>query len=338
VAIELDAPFCTAHGNTLVGTVRELAPFDTGLLSLHAAADAARVSANRFIGAPSHGILVLGNLSGLAIDDNEILDARRSGIGTVSDTTVVRRSSVSRNRLAGCSAAVEGAQMSTGGAIFIGESHDLRITDNVVTDNKLLVPGSFAIYLDSGDNVEIAGNTVVENAEGGAIKTLFGGILVALASGVIRIQNNVVRNNGGVALVIGEGGEAQGIVQQVLVQNNRLSEEARPAFALVLADMIESLLFQGNQCVQAKQLMSVPAVYLNAARANVSGNVVDVASDESAAMLVTGNDLVVSANSVRTGRLSVQGTAGASRAIVTSNLCSAISAVATQLVSANNLP
>jgi hypothetical protein len=55
-------------------------------------------------------------------------------------------------------------------------------------------------------------------------------------------------------------------------------------------------------------------------------------------MLVTGNDLVVSANSVRTGRLSVQGTAGASRAIVTSNLCSAISAVATQLVSANNLP
>jgi hypothetical protein len=338
VAIELDAPFCTAHANTLVGTVRELAPFDTGLLSLHASAAAARVSANRVVGAPSHAILVLGDLSELAIDDNDILDARRSGIGTVSDTTVVRRSSVSRNRIVGCGGAVEGAPMSKGGAIFIGESHDLRIIDNVVTDNKLLVPGSYAICLDSGENVEIAGNTVVENAEGGTIDTLFGGILVQLASGVIRIQDNVVRDNGGVALVLGEGGEARGIVQQVLVQNNRLSEEARPALALALADMIESLLFQGNQCVQAKQLMSVPAVYLNAARANVSGNVVDVASVEAQAMLVQGNDLVVSANSVRTGPLSVQGAAGASRAIVTSNLCSAISAVALQLVFANNLP
>jgi hypothetical protein len=105
-------------------------------------------------------------------------------------------------------------------------------------------------------------------------------------------------------------------------------------------NLVESLLFQGNHCVAVKRQNTLPGVYLNSRRANVSANVVDVPALEEAAMLVTGSDLVVSANSVRTGPLRVQGQAGppAARAIVTSNLCTSISASASILVFALNLP
>lgn len=131
-----------------------------------------------------------------------------------------------------------------------------------------------------------------------------------------------------------------GAIRQAVDQNNRISEEAGPAFMLVLANRLESLLFHGNQCVMVERRGPIPGIYLDAARANVNGNVVHVPGPEEAAMYVAGSDLVVNANSVRTGALRVQGGAGAppSRAIVTSNLCSAISAGAPILVLSNNLP
>jgi hypothetical protein len=209
VAIELNAAFCTAQGNTLLGTVNELAPFDTGLLILRAAADGARVSGNRLVAAPGHAILMLGDLFDLTIEDNNILGARRSGIGTVSDTTVLRRASIARNRITGCTGDVGDASMSIGGAIFIGASEGVRITDNVVTANKLVAAGSAGIFLDIADGAEIADNTVVENGVAGEEGLFFGGIAVAQARGVLRIQDNVVRDNGGYALIVGEGNEVR---------------------------------------------------------------------------------------------------------------------------------
>jgi len=165
--------------------------------------------------------------------------------------------------------------------------------------------------------------------------------------GMIRIQNNAVRNNGGMALAVGEGRQVPEQVQQVLTQNNHFAGGPNPGNFLVWMNTIDSLLFQGNQCIGVAAVgtpapVAQPPVGLLATRANVSGNMVDIPG--AIALDIVGVDLVVNANSVRFGDRGLRVTGspvapGAVRVIVTSNLASGISATSTgALLRVNNIP
>jgi hypothetical protein len=350
IAIELDAAFCSARNNSLIGTTteteREPAPPDEGLLILHGAAGNAIVSGNHLYNAAGHAILFREDVFDVAIEENDIELARLFGIGTLSDTTALRGSNISRNRVRRCAGDVPAGSFQFGGAVVIGESQDVRLIDNVITDNAPARGdqfGWFAVYLEDADGVEMSGNTVNQNAVSSNIGGFIGAIFVRGVRGAIRIQNNIVRDNGGTALVIGENRGVQEQVQQVLIQNNHFSQGPNPWFSLVFVIAIDSLLFQGNQCVGTAREQFLGSVSLHATRANVAGNVIDLDS-RSSVMDIRGEDLVVSANSVRSGEsaLYVAGApvaSGSVRVIVTSNLATSISATSTgMLIRANNIP
>lgn len=352
VGIELDAALCTVRNNLLLGTAMEMAapgPADEGLLILHGAASGATVSGNRLINASGHALLLREDLFDVTIEENHIELARRFGIGTFTDVTALRRSSISRNRVRTCQGNVPAGSLQFGGAIVIGESQDVRFIDNVVTDNTPVAPGDqflrwFAVYFEDANGVEMSGNTITGNATVQGISGALGAIGLQGARGVIRVQNNIVRDNGGTALAIGEGRqEVPEQSQQVLIQNNHFSEGPNRSFFFVVMGAIDSLLFQGNHCLGAAQDRALSPVILLATRANVTGNVVDFGGGATV-LDITGLDLVVSANSVRTsdGALRVAGAPiapGPVRVIVTSNLTTGISANSTGvLIRASNLP
>lgn len=350
VAIEVDAAFCTVRNNSLIGTALELAPPGPdyeGLLILHGAASESTVSGNRLFNALGHAILILEDLFNVTIEENHIELVRRFGIGTYSDAIALRRSSISRNRVRTCQGNVSAGSIQFGGAIAIGESQDVRIVDNVIAGNTPLIPFLhwFAVFLADAEGMEISGNTITENATGTEGRAgLFGAIGLWEVRGAMRIQNNIIRENGGIALLaFGPGCSAPEQAERALVQDNHFSDRPDPPFFMVYVDGIGSVLFQGNQCVGAKAQHALPAVLLSASRANVIGNVVD-ASRATTVMSVAGEDLVVSANSVRSGKsaLAVAGTSLAgspSKVIVTSNLTTGILANSTgALVRANNIP
>jgi hypothetical protein len=348
VAIELDAASCTARNNSLIGIATELAPPDAGLLILHGAASGTTVTGNRLSNAPGHAILLLDALHDVVIEENHIELVRRFGIGTFSDVTPLLRSSISRNHVQSCAGDVPAGLPQVGGAIVIGEGQDVRLIDNVVTDN---LPGTlgnefrrwFAVYFEHADGAELSGNTVIGNATRAGLGGALGAIGLRGVSGTIRVQNNVVRNNGGIALLIEEGRVQQ--VQQALVQNNHFAEGSNPSYVLIRVIAIDSLLFQGNHCLGVAQTpYTQPPVLLDAVGANVGGNVVDFGG-ATTAMSIRGMDLLVSANSVQSGgreALRVEGVPvapGPVRIIVTSNLTSGISVTsAGALIRANNIP
>lgn len=344
VAIELDAGFCSVRNNSLIGTAEEAAPPDTGLIILHGAANDTTVAGNRLVNALGHAILLREDLRDIAIEGNEINSARRFGIGTFSDTTALRRSRVAGNRVQRCAGDVPAGSTQFGGAIVIGESHDVRFIDNVIAANSPLTPGNqflrwFAVYFEDVDGIEVSGNTITGNAAAANISGLLGAIGLQGVRGAICVQNNVVRENGGVALLIGEGGPPQ--VQHALVQNNHLAHGLNnPLGVFVWVLGMDSLLFQGNQCVGAGDTQEILApIFLVATRANVTGNVVDLPGTR--AMWIAGADLLVSANSVRSGEsaLLVAGFPGQAHVVVTSNLTTGILAASTGvLIRANNFP
>jgi hypothetical protein len=305
------------------------------------------VSGNRLINASGHAILLSEDLIDVAIEENHIELVRRFGIGTLTDVTALRGSSISRNRVRTCQGNVPTGSLQFGGAIVIGESRDVRLIDNVIAANTPLALGAqllnwFAVYLEDAEGVEISGNTIAENATGAGLGGFLGAIGLNGVRGVIRIQNNIVRENGGIALLaVGQGHPAREVVAQVLVQNNHFSEGPNPSFFLVAFNAIDSLLFQGNQC-RDQVPHTLPTIWLSAARANVIGNVIDAAG--SFAIWIAGEDLIVSTNSVRTGdrALAIAGiplAAGPVRVVVTSNLTTGIVASSTGvLIRASNFP
>ena len=127
-----------------------------------------------------------------------------------------------------------------------------------------------------------------------------------------------------------------------LVQNNHCAGGPHSLGFLVWVRQIDSLLFQGNHCLGPVVPSFFAPVLVLATRANVVGNLVDVVG--SRAMEITGADLVVSANSVRSGEqsLAVSGSPvgpGPVRVIVTSNLTTGIVATSTGvLLRASNFP
>jgi hypothetical protein len=355
VAIELDAFVCTASRNTLVGLADTTSPPEEGLLILHRGASDAIITGNRLLNAPGHSILLRDDLVNVTIEDNHIQDARRFGIGTFNDTTVVRLASISRNAVRGCVGEVPAGPTGTtapvaqqvGGAIVIGESEDVRFIDNVVTDNTPLIRGEkipawFAVYFEDANGIEISGNQVTGNVNIPGVTGSVGAIGVPRVGGVIRLQNNVVRDNGGRGLLLGEGSVPQ--LQMGLIQNNHFTAGSNSSSLFILLSGIDSLLFQGNQCVVAAEAPpGLLRIVITATRANISGNLVNFPG--LFALRVAASEAVVNANSVRSGQLALVVFGGlplpppAVRVIVTSNLTTGISAGSTGvLIRANNIP
>lgn len=168
-----------------------------------------------------------------------------------------------------------------------------------------------------------------------------GAIGLPRVRGVIRIQNNVVRENGGRALWIGE--TPTPLAQMALIQNNHFIGGQNSTSIFVLVEGLETLSFQGNQClIEALPPFPSLTVALKATSANVGGNLVDLPAVM--AVSVKATDALVNGNSVRSGQqaLRVIGTptpSGAVHVIVTSNLTTGILASSTgTLIRASNFP
>jgi len=351
VGIEFDALACSAHDNTVIGVRNETAPPEEGLVILHGGAREVVVAGNRLLRSPSHSILLRDSLFEATIEDNHIDGADRFGIGTFNDTTFLRQASISRNKISNCRGAVPASAaglIPIGGAVVIGESEDLRFIDNIVNNNSPQVqanqlPRWFAVYFEDARRIEIDGNQLRSNANipnlGGAV----GAFGLNSVGGVVRIQNNVVRDNGGRALLMTGAPKPQ--VHRILIQNNQFIGVQNSTGVYVLLGDFDSLSFQGNQCVIADPAVTrTLSVSLTATRANVGNNVVDLLGFQ--AMRIQATEAVVNANSVRVGQsaLTVIGTptppgSGLVTVIITSNLTTGIvTGVAGALIRANNLP
>ena len=177
VALELEAGDCAARNNTLMGAASATAPPEEGLVILHRNAARAIITGNRLSDAPGHSILLRDDIFDLTIEDNQIDGARRFGIGTFSDVTALRRASISRNVVRNCrgeippqpDGTINQTQRPFGGVIVIGESEDVRLIDNVLTNNSPVGVQSnealrwFVVYVEDVNRIEISGNRVADN-------------------------------------------------------------------------------------------------------------------------------------------------------------------------------
>jgi hypothetical protein len=348
VAVDLDGAFCTVRNNYLRGQFTRASSED-GLVILHRGASNVIVAGNQILSAPGHSILIQEDVFGLTIDDNLIQGARRIGIGTRHDAVAMRRTQISRNRVEACQGEVPAGSLQFGGAVSVGEGQDARVIDNSFRNNSPPITENapirwFAVYFEDVDGIEVSGNTVTDNATVQGLGGTLGAIGLQGVRGIVRVQSNVVRGNGGAALMIGEARHVVDQVQQVLVQNNHFSGGPNQTSLFVFVDRIDSLLFEGNQCIRAAAEPGFTSrVRLLALRANVCCNNIEVFGPMG--MEIVGAELVVNANSARVGNLALRvvgvpvGSPGPVRVIVTSNLTTGLSASSTGvLLRVHNLP
>jgi hypothetical protein len=129
-----------------------------------------------------------------------------------------------------------------------------------------------------------------------------------------------------------------------LIQNNQFIAGGNSGGVYVIVVGIETLSFQGNQClIAAAPPVPNVGVSLSAASANVSGNMVDLPGS-TAPLMIRATDALVNGNSVRPGDLAlrVNGTptpSGNVHVIVTSNLTTGILANSSgTLIRVHNFP
>jgi hypothetical protein len=348
IAFEVDAPFCAVRNNLAVGQAAETPP-GSGLVNLHYWARGGTVVGNRLLHAPGHSILIQDDIVDLAIDDNLIQGARAAGIGTRDDSVALRRTSISRNRVEGCRGDVPAGSLQVGGALAIGLGQDVRLIGNTFVANSPPTPGDaflrwFAVYFDEVDGIEIAGKAVMDNATVPGLGGFLGAIGMQGAGGAIRVQDNVVHGNGGVALSLLKGGSTTDPAPVVLVQQNRFSDGPNPGPILIVVITDDALLFEGNQVSRSTAAQGpAPVVMLVMACGNVCGNRVE--NSGRGGMFVAGAELVVNANAVSAAgdsALRVIGSPigpGPVRVIVTSNLTTGLVASSIGLLlRANNFP
>jgi len=233
--------------------------------------------------------------------------------------------------------------------VSLGRCENLRIVDNVISENRpVATPAQFlvwnVVYCNEARGLDFAGNSILDNLPGADTNGRFSVLQVELPLGVIRIQDNVVRGNGGsvvdmIALFHAFTPLAER--PQMLIQNNHFAAGARPALWFIYVFYFEALLFQGNRCLEetANAFGALP-IYLHGERGNVNGNVATFAAPT--AVYISGNSLLVNANQVDSGPRALEVTGvptGATRTIVTSNLTSGLVALSTgTLIRFHNIP
>jgi hypothetical protein len=329
--IEFDAAECSAQRNLVLGTAAAPGPAENGFIVLGGSCTQARVCGNRLMNAPSHAILILEDVFEVTIEDNEIELARGHAIGTLSNTTEVRGARISRNRIRGCNGVPARA---FAGVVSLGRTQDLRFTDNVITGNRPLVaPGTVVlwsiVYVNDMTDVDFDGNSIVDNLPNADTQGRFWVLLCEEPKGVIRIQNNVVRGNGGSVIEMQPLSFAflqRDLMPRALIQDNHFSAGIRRTLHFIRFYFFDSLLFQGNRCLEESRdaFIQLP-MYFFVEQANVSNNNLTFAAPT--ALYVNSNFGVVNGNTVQSGprALEFRGSpTGASRAIVTANLTSGL--------------
>jgi hypothetical protein len=351
IAIDLDAPDCTARNNFLLGRSEKPEP-TAGLIMLHKGAKGAVIAANELREAPGHSILIQDDIADLTIADNRIRRARHAGIGVRDSVLRVSRARISRNLLEGCRGDVPGGSTEPGGVLVLGTCEDISITDNTFVANSRArsdLSGWFVINIEEVQGLEVNGNTLTDNsAKEGVRGQWFGAIGLKRTRGVVRLQHNVVRDNGGFALYLDGPSPADPTftASQVLVQNNHFASDPKAGVSVITLLHVASLQFVGNQCLQRPgPPNSTSAVNLLAATANVCANSVEFTGGGAGGLLVAGEQLVVSSNVVRAVRATQfaidvreQSMSGLPvQVVVTSNVASAILADAAMLVVTSNM-
>ncbi len=364
VGIDLDAQFCTARNNTIIGTTSAVAPADHGLIILHGGVHNAVVSANILIDASGHAILIFEeaiqvifagsyfgavggtasavgfeDVAGVAIHDNVIQGARRFGIGGLNEAVSLSNSSIERNRIERCQGLVPADSKRIGGAVSIGAGANLRFIGNTVTNNGPSIGGAtippnlpwVAVYFEEIKGIEVSENLVTDNVNIAGLQGIVGAVKLKSVSETIRVQQNVIKNNGGFALQ----NQTPRPIADSLVQDNVFVSGLSAGLVLVSINNQGSLLFQGNRCVDRNEApQGFASVDLTSAICNVSNNVVD--SARAIGMRVNGSRSVVNANIVsvlKQALVVVQGVTG----IVTSNLTTGV-IIAPGAIRANNIP
>jgi hypothetical protein len=337
-AIDLDAEFCTARNNTIKGTATGVAEPDRGLITLHSGASFAIISGNTLLNAAGHAILVFEDLFKVAINDNVIGGAIRFGIGGLNEIVSLSASSIERNRIEGCQGQLPANSGQVGGAVSIGAGANLRFIGNTVTNNApatgaATIPNLawVAVYFEDVKGIEVSENLVTDNVNVAGLQGIVGAVRLKAVSETIRVQQNVIKNNGGFALR--NQSLQQAANSHSLVQDNVFANGLSAGPVLVGINNQSTLMFQGNRCIDRNEgSQGFTSVELASAICNVSNNVVD--SLRQNGMRVSGAQSVVNANNVRAQKLALLVTG--SQTIVTSNLTTGIQAPGAIL--ANNIP
>ncbi|HEV3198228.1 MAG TPA: DUF6519 domain-containing protein [Bryobacteraceae bacterium] len=345
-AIEIAAAVCTVKNNFIAGLATTPAA-GVGLINLFNGARGTVIAGNQILNAPGHSILFQQDVSDVTIDDNVIQVANFTGIGTLSDTVLVQRMRMSRNRVEQCRGDSPAGTKQFSGAVLIGDAQDVRLLDNEILNNSPTVQSLwFAVFFVNVNGVEMRGNNLTANGTAAPAGSLVGAIGLEFATGAVTIQNNVVRGNGGAALLMGQGVKQTNDTDHFMVQNNLFTAGPTQFSQFVAIATVDSLMFDGNQSARtfvAGNTFGGSDVRLSASRANVCCNSIEGSGVP--AMIVRGNRLVVNGNSVESpGSLALQATAFSLGApapvalILTSNLTTGFSATSTgaQII-ANNL-
>jgi hypothetical protein len=196
------------------------------------------------------------------------------------------------------------------------------------------------LYFANAAALDITGNRIIDNLPGPDTKGHFATLYIEEPFADIKIQNNVIRGNGGALIEMLPLFFAFTPVEErprMLIQNNQLSGgvQRTPWFARIY--YFETLMFQGNNCEEETRnaFTSLP-MYFYGDRMNVSGNSITFAGLTS--LYVNGASVLVNANTVDSGARALE-VRGATRTIVTSNITSGQLASATgTLIRIHNIP
>ena len=338
-AIDLDAEFSTVRNNTIMGTASGIAASDQGLITLQSGTSNAIISGNILQNATGHAILILEDLFKVAIHDNLISGAMRFGIGGLNEIVSLSASSIERNRIEGCQGQLAENSTQPGGAVSIGAGANLRFIGNTVTNNAPATGGAIppnkdltwvVLYFEDIEGIEISENLVTDNANIAGLQGIVGAVRLKSVGGTIRVQQNVIKDNGGFALQ----NQALRLDGHSLVQDNLFASGLTAGLVLVRINNQGTLMFQGNRCMDRnREVGSTASVVLGGGTCNVSNNV--VTSARLVGMRVDGGESVVNANIVKAEREALVVSGGT--LIVTSNLTTALVApTATILV--HNIP
>ena len=335
-AIELDAESCIVRNNTITGTASGLAAPDRGLITLHGGTTNAIISGNTLLNAAGHSILLFEDLFKVAIHDNIIAGARRFGIGGLNEVVSLSASSIERNRIEGCEGQLPANSTQVGAAVSIGAGANLRFIGNTVTNNAPAIGDAtnqnlrwVALYFEDIEGIEISENLVTDNVNIAGLQGTVGAVRLRSVSGTIRVQQNVIKDNGGFALQ----NQVLRLSGNSLVQDNVFASGLTAGLVLVGINNLGSLMFQGNQCLDRnRDFRSNASVVLSSGTCNVSNNV--VTSARLFGMRVFGES-VVNANIVRAERLALD--VSGVTLIVTSNLTTGLQ-VSAGAIRFHNIP
>jgi hypothetical protein len=304
-AIQVQAARCRIEDNYMTAAVREVNVL-TGLVSVEEGANLLEIVGNELGPGPGHGILIARDVFLLTIDNNILSTLRSNGISTASNTTRLQGLQLTRNFINNCRGDKSDPAARPPGAVVLGLTNVASITGNTIDAN---LPGSAGagVFCSTLSNSEILNNTIIGNGDIKASAQFQAGIWLNVVSNDIKIQGNTVRGSGGPVLVA-FGTTNDKLPASLMVQNNSFSSsDANPPTQFLEIRNSGSIQFQGNQCTDPNAAIEVPP-----------------ASGANAALpptrLQASNTIMVNANEMRTGPVTVDASRLSGQAMINGNV------------------